>query len=166
MIRSFKKKHNTVTLRELYNYYLSQQQEDEHKLPYSKWRPIIEEMLWGVSRLMIIDNMIIKIDGGLGLIGIVKYKEAPRRAIDFYNTKKLGKTIYHTNLHTDSYIFRFSWRKMRTYIGRNPNMSLYVFLPVQDQKDRKIGKRGLAKWVIDCSNSPFIKDYDAPFSIK
>lgn len=165
MIVKLKKKHNTVTTRDLYIHYLENQEPGEFTLDYEKWKKVIYSVHYLVSRLIITDNIILKLEYSLGYYGIEKAKGSERRRVDFNQTKKLGRTVYHSNLHTDCYYFRFAWRKKRTNMHLNTNLKFYKFTPIQDQERREIGKRGLANWVKRCATDPFIKDYDAPFKI-
>lgn len=48
----------------------------------------------------------------LGTLQFLKFR--PKRAyIDFYNTKKYGKTIKHENVLTDGYVLALYWKKTK-----------------------------------------------------
>jgi nucleoid DNA-binding protein len=46
----------------------------------------------------------------LGTLKILKYKKN-KKYIDWYNTKKYNKTIYHQNFHSDGYLYKIVWDK-------------------------------------------------------
>lgn len=114
---------------------------------------------------MIRDHLVLRLDGSMGRFGIEKAKGDIKRRVDFNQTRLQGRTIYHSNLHTDCYYFRFVWRRSRTHRNMNAGIKFYKFVPSQDQARREIGKRGLAAWIKECSKDPFKRDYDAPFTI-
>lgn len=55
----------------------------------------------------------------LGCFKIIKYKNN-KKYIDWNNTKKLGKIVYHQNFHSDGFNYRIKWdkRKARLFKGR------------------------------------------------
>ncbi len=165
MIRKLKKKHSTITTRDLYIHYLENQDKHEFTLDYEKWKKVMYSLFYKLSKSVIEANLVYKFESGLGIYGIEKVKGKEKRRIDFNQTRKLGRTVYHGNLHTDCYYFRFVWRKKRTAFHMNPHIRYYRFLTSLDMDRNEIGKRGLAKWVKDCSKDPLRKDYDAPFKI-
>lgn len=92
-----------------------------------------------------------------GKICIRKYKLNKRalnsHRIDWDKTKKLNRKIYHLNLHTDAYFFRWVWmRGPRITMAKNE--IFYSFKPV------RAATRGLAAHIKRCASDPEIKDYD------
>lgn len=160
-----KKKHLEVSSRELYNHYLELQEPNEFTLDYNKWKKIIFEVMKRISRLMIVENLIVRTSSSLGSFGVEKAKGKAKRRIDFARTKELGRTIFHDNLHTNCYYFKIAWRKKTQHHFINKNIGVYRMLAVLDAKDRYIGRRGLSAWITFCSEDPYTKDYDAPFKI-
>lgn len=53
--------------------------------------------------------------------------------IDWEQTKKLGKRIYHLNSHTNGYNYRFLWRR-RGVDARVKNITKYSFIPTRTHK--------------------------------
>ncbi len=89
---------------------------------------------------------------GLHRIKKRKLKGIIRPKIDFNNTRKLGKTVYHLNKHTNGYYFRWYWDKEEC---KFKNKSFYNF---------ELTKKNtllLAKEILKCSKDPYLKDYDA-----
>lgn len=160
-----KRKHTTVSSRELYEHYLSQQEPGEYTLTYTKWKEVVYDLMEKLSESIIRDNLVLRLGVNLGRVGVEKVKGSSRRKVDFMATRKAGRTVFHSNLHTDCYYFRFAWRKHIGSRAATKNFSLYRFKAIQEQVDRKIGTRGLARWIKECSKDPFRKDYDAPFNI-
>lgn len=160
-----KKKHNTVTSRELYNFYVENQEPGEFTLSYEKWKAVVFELMDNISRLMITENLVLYAPYSIGRFGVEKVKGKAKRRVDFHKTKLQGKTVYHDNLHSDCYFFRISWRRKFNQKLIVKNAAMYWFTATLDASRRKIGRRGLAKWVKDCANNPYVKDYDAPFKI-
>jgi hypothetical protein len=160
-----KKKHATVTSRELYNHYVDNQEPGEFTLDYTKWKKVLFEVFHRISRAMIVENLILVAPYSMGRFGIEKSKGKAKRRVDFQKSKELGRTVFHDNLHTNCFFFRFSWRRRVAHQNVIKNLTVYKFTAVLDATTRKIGRRGLAKWAKDCSKDPYTKDYDAPFKI-
>ena len=160
-----KKKHNTVTSRELYNHYIDNQETGEFTLDYEKWKKVLFELMFKISRAIIVDNLVLFAPFSMGRFGIEKALNREKRSVDFQRTKEEGRTIYHNNLHTNGYHFGLAWRRKAAQQHIIKNMSVYKFTSILDAGRRLIGRRGLAKWVKDCSKNPYVKDYDAPFKI-
>lgn len=81
-------------------------------------------------------GFIIQLPFGLGSFGIIKYKPLVSKnrlggkKIDFHNTKKLGKVVYHLNHHTEGYNFYFYWSPFyKTRNNFNRRMS-YIKYPL------------------------------------
>ena len=124
MIRKLKKKHSTITTRDLYIHYLENQDKHDFTLDYEKWKKVMYSLFYKLSKSVIEANLVYKFESGLGIYGIEKVKGKEKRRIDFNQTRKLGRTVYHGNLHTDCYYFRFVWRKKRTAF----HMNIHIYL--------------------------------------
>ena len=86
----------------------------------------------------------------LGIIYIQKLKipqHLQDRAIDYKNTKKYGKPIYHNNNHSSNYFVKFKWDKASIKLS---NKNLYTF------KSTRTNNRDLAKHIKQSSS---IMDY-------
>lgn len=95
-----------------------------------------------------------KLPSGLGVHRIKKrkLKASIKPKIDFYTTKKIGKTVYHLNKHTNGYYFRWFWDKEGV---RFKNKAFYNF------ELTKKNTTYLAKEILRCAKDPYLKDYDA-----
>jgi hypothetical protein len=72
----------------------------------------------------------------LGYLAVFKFKTPYEKAkIDFNETKKEGKTIYHFNHHSDGWYAKWSWLKRRhKYAPLEP--IFYSFTPVKALRKR------------------------------
>lgn len=66
----------------------------------------------------------------LGALWGKKFK-APKKQVDFDETKRLGKTIYHLNEHSDGYSVRWAWEKKNNLVT---NLIYYSFIPSRKNK--------------------------------
>jgi hypothetical protein len=75
-----------------------------------------------------------------GRLGLIKIKKFPTRnnsmRVDWAQTKKYNKKIYHLNMHTDGYYYKWYWSKANAIFK---NKSVYSFKP------NRTNKRILAK---------------------
>lgn len=53
----------------------------------------------------------VRLPKGLGVIVVSKYK-TKKLAPDFHTSKKVGKKVYYTNLHTYGYQFKIKWYRV------------------------------------------------------
>jgi hypothetical protein len=82
-----------------------------------------------------------KIPEKLGTLYIQKIKipeHLKDRAIDYKNTKKYGKPIYHNNNHSNNYFVKFKWDKSNIKLS---NKNIYTF------KSTRTNNRNLAKHI-------------------
>ncbi len=75
-----------------------------------------------------------------GRLGLIRIKKFPTRnnsmRVDWAQTKKYNKKIYHLNMHTDGYYYKWYWSKTNAIFK---NKSVYSFKP------NRTNKRILAK---------------------
>src|SRR5690606_10468782 len=105
------------------------------------------------------DRITVRIPYALGYLRINKSKvhsNTQRRKIDNNLKKQKGIVIYHDNRHTNGYFFFWDWNSKK---ARFTNRKLYEFKATRGN-DYIIGTRGLAKWIKDCHDDPYKKDYD------
>lgn len=69
----------------------------------------------------------------LGSIRVLKYK-TKKVYIDWVNTKKYGKYIYHKNFHSDGYQYKVFWDKSESKLFRNKFMYGFKLLRVHSRK--------------------------------
>ena len=79
---------------------------------------IVFKELFKAARDILIEKEILKLPY-LGTFKLVRYKPKNKK-VDFGLSKKLGKTVYHTNFHSQRQTYRISW--IRNAVTKN-----YVF---------------------------------------
>ena len=67
----------------------------------------------------------------LGTLRIKKIKSKNRKMVDWKLTKEYGKLIYHLNMHTDGYYYKWFWHKKKAIFT---NKSAYSFSPTRNNK--------------------------------
>lgn len=107
-----------------------EKKKDIDKLIYKK---VIEEIFKVASDRLIYKNKV-KLPG-LGLFYLKAYK-SDKKIVDFGMTKKLGKTVYHTNFHSNRVRYKIAW-------GNNIRVNYYSFKPY------RFLNRELAKKIIN-----------------
>lgn len=140
--------------------YKSYNKKNPKLLTKAQYMKLMGEFFWELSNLIIRERYQFRIPRGMGILRIRKIRnkeDLNENRIDYGHFNKTGKIIRLLNPHTNNYYFRFSWQKSR-YIT---NSKLYTFVPIRGN-DFKIGARGLAKYIKDCANDPYTKDYDCP----
>jgi len=104
-------------------------------LEYKVYRDICEEYNEEVINNIILDTLEFKIPNRLGSIRIKKVKGSPKR-VDWALTKKYNKKIYHLNMHTDGYYYKWMWHKKDALFT---NKSVYSFTAPRKAKRRMSG---------------------------
>ena len=106
------------------------------------WMPLNNLVRIGIA---IEDALIENPDGlelpyRLGFLKIIGY--IPDRAlVDYGATKKLGKTVFHTNPETDGYLFKVVWTPMHGSMRNGFSKSkMLLFKP-----GKRLGKKMLVK---------------------
>lgn len=132
------------TLKDIYKYYKEEHPNDEFAVDEKTYRKII---LWFNKRAM---QMILEdarefiLPYRLGVIRVRKRRQDivnNKPHIDFGLSRKLNKTVYHLNDHTDGYYYRFFWSK----IGCNAKNYTAYFFKAGRTNERKISELIKAK---------------------
>ena len=75
-----------------------------------------------------------------GRLGLIKIKKFPTRnnsmRVDWAQTKKYNKKIYHLNMHTDGYYYKWMWHKRDACFI---NKSVYSFIAPRKAKRKMAG---------------------------
>lgn len=136
----------------IYDFYESFDEKD--KIDKKIFISLVKEFFELYFKKIVVDRKRYKLPYNLGVHRIKKRKLKsyiiPK--IDFNATKKLGKTVYHLNKHTNGYYFRWFWDKEE---ARFKNKSFYTF------ELTKKNTTFLANEIIKCAKDPYLKDYDA-----
>jgi hypothetical protein len=122
----------SLTLKDSYEDY-----DNIHQVEYNVYRKVCEEYNKEVVKHIIENAYEYKLPKRLGSIRIRKIKSklisgGPKR-IDWKLTKEYGKKIYHLNMHTDGYYYRWMWHKKTALFT---NKSAYSYTPMRKDKRR------------------------------
>lgn len=101
------------------------------QIAYSDFSDIIKTSNKKIAETVIEDENGFKLPENLGYLCIIKYK-TKRKAINWADTKKYGKTIYYMNLHSFGYRYHIKWFK--TGIARFAFNDVFKFAPLRDMR--------------------------------
>ena len=109
MDHKIRNRKQSYTTYDIYNNY-----DKKDQIPYSTFRNIVDKL--NDSILSVLQNgQNYKLLCSLGTVQIVKYKPKGYNehslSIDFNESKKLDKRIYHLNEHSNGYKYRLYWSK-------------------------------------------------------
>ena len=109
MDHKIRNRKQSYTTYDIYNNY-----DKRNDIPYSTFRNIVDKLNDGI--LSVLQNgQSYKLPCSLGTIQIVKYKPKGYNkhslSIDFNESKKLDKMVYHLNEHSNGYKYRLYWSK-------------------------------------------------------
>lgn len=81
-------------------------------IDYKTFKSVIVDSNEEIANIIIDGNDGFRLPKGLGAITVSKYKAKPhQKRIDWLNSNKFKKRIYHLNLHTYGYSFAIRWFK-------------------------------------------------------
>ena len=109
MDHKIRNRKQSYTTYDIYNNY-----DKKDQIPYSTFRNIVDKLNYSI--LFVLQNgQNYKLPCSLGTVQIVKYKPKEYNkhslSIDFNESKKLDKRIYHLNEHSNGYKYRLYWSK-------------------------------------------------------
>ena len=120
---------------DIYKYWKTQYPEDKKRINYQLFRDIVKEYNKIIIHDILYKSRIYRMPFGLGQLKVIKLKmdleslsnnlktdEGPRLRIDWANTKKYNKRIYHLNDHKENYYYKFSWK-----YSKIPNKRYYSY---------------------------------------
>ena len=106
--------------------------EEGGELDYTEYRDICEKYNEYIVYRIIEDTLEFKLPERLGSIRVRKIKgKTGGKRIDWALTKKYNKKIYHLNMHTDGYYYKWHWKKQNALFT---NKSVYSFKPLRRHK--------------------------------
>ena len=101
-----------------------------YQVEYRVFRDIINDYFKYLRDELIENGKEIKLPCRLGTLSIVKHKpkEYSGRSlrIDYAETKKVGKIVYHLNEKTNGYKFRFYWNKHNMLVKNKTKYQLVM----------------------------------------
>jgi len=122
---------NLHTLKDIYDFYLISVGENElYKVSFKTFKNIITKYYLAILDDILYKGVEYKLPYRLGQIRIIKRKininNLTRFGIDWVESVKHGKQIYHLNNHSRGFVYRFKWIKQNALI---PNLYFYKFVP-------------------------------------
>lgn len=124
-------------------------QHPEIDISYKKWLEVIYTYNYGFRDYLIETGAKAKLPWGLGYFSISgkktkKYKihhgeQHINLAVDWKETRKLGKRVYHLNSHTDGKKFRWYWFKSESHIYQ---ADMWIFKP------SRLSSRGINQGIL------------------
>ena len=89
-----------------------------------------------IMRVILEEGFKFYVPSGLGIITVVKRNKGSIdgvRQVNWAETNKIGKYVFHENDHTNGYFYRFLWRRL----GYNfKNKTMYIFDALRRHKKR------------------------------
>ncbi len=122
---------NLHNLKDIYKYYLSSLGDNElYKVDFKVFKSIIVTYYLQVLNDVLYKGVEYKFPYRLGRLRIVKRKidinRLNRFGINWVESVKHNKQIYHLNNHSRGFVYRFYWSKENTVV---PNLYYYKFVP-------------------------------------
>lgn len=97
-------------------------------ITYKDFTTIVKESNKKIFDSVVEDTDGFKLPENLGYLCVIKYK-TKKKAINWADTKKYGKTIYFLNLHSFGFRYHIKWFK--TGISRFAFNEIYKFAPLR-----------------------------------
>jgi hypothetical protein len=124
------------TLKDVYSFYIESVGSNEiYKVEFKVFKSIIEEYYLQVVDDILYKGREYKLPYRLGRIKIVKRKvdvnNLNRFGIDWVESVKNKKQIYHLNNHSRGFVYRYKWEKTNSLV---PNLYFYKFVPTRTIK--------------------------------
>tara|TARA_R110000744_G_scaffold345108_2_gene450525 strand:+ start:4512 stop:4958 length:447 start_codon:yes stop_codon:yes gene_type:complete len=126
---------NSCTLKSAYKNY-----DDFYNVGYKKYRAVCEDFNKRIVEDILMKAKEFKMPYRLGTLRIKKkkmnYSKKNKLKINWLETNKYKKVIYHLNDHTDGFNYRWFWSKVNAVIK---NKSVYSFQATRTNKRRLAG---------------------------
>jgi hypothetical protein len=126
---------NSCTLKSAYKSY-----DDFYDVGYKKYRAVCEDFNKKIIEDILMKAKEFKMPYRLGTLRIKKkkmnYSKKNKLKINWLETNKHKKVIYHLNDHTDGFNYRWFWSKINAVIK---NKSVYSFQATRTNKRRLAG---------------------------
>lgn len=105
---------------------------------YKVFKTIITEMNIAIRDKILNDAETVHLPNGLGYLRIKKSKhdfsdKKQRLRVDWDKSRKLKKTVYHLNDHTNGHKYRWAWHK-KYHLSINAKIKPYSFTPSRENK--------------------------------
>ena len=127
-------KKNSYTIIDSYKDYKEEYKNTPFLVDKETYKNICYDFNKAVSEDMIKNTLEFDIPSRLGSIRIKKIKgknDLKSKKIDWKASKESGMKIYHLNMHTDGYHYKWHWHKQDALFA---NKSIYSFRPTRFNK--------------------------------
>ena len=108
-----------------------------YQVDYKTFRGVINDYFKYLRDELIENGKEIKLPCRLGTLSVIKHKpkeySGKSLRIDYAESKKLGKMVYHLNEHSNFYKYRFYWKKSDVPL---PFKSRYQLIATRHNKRR------------------------------
>lgn len=106
----------------------SYKEKTKSEISFQEFSTIIKESNRKIHNAIVEDADGFKLPENLGYLCVIKYK-TKKKAVNWADTKKYGKTIYYLNLHSFGFRYHIKWFK--TGISRFAFNEVYKFAPLR-----------------------------------
>ena len=126
----------SYTIKDFYNFYTDNIDNNPlYSIEYSIYKQIVLEYFQYIKSQIMYNSKEFKFPYRIGSLQIVKHQpknlDSRSLRVDYGESKKQGKLIYHLNEHSNYYKFRYYWSKIEMLI---PNRSKYQFVASRANK--------------------------------
>lgn len=135
--RGVNKIQHPYTIQDMYKVYIKDIDEDSpYYVSYKVYKTVLSLYFKKVTDVLFEESLKFKMPNNLGLFQITKKPRNLKTCmthnsqIDWENTIKYGKKIFHVNEHSDGYRYYFTWEKK----GMLKNITKYRFVPTRSNK--------------------------------
>lgn len=129
---------NPYTIQDIYKEYIKSIDKDSvYDIPYQQYKNVCVAYYKKVMDYLFDTSLSFKLPHNLGTFQITKKKIKAKNikklvnSIDWENTVKYGKQIFHTNEHSGGYRYLFTWDR---YPSKMRNIYKYRFVPTRANK--------------------------------
>lgn len=144
-------KTNSYVAKDFYESYCKYVEDNPlYQVDYKTFRGIIDDYFRYLRDEIIENGKEVKLPCRLGTLQIVKHKPKTYTnrslRIDYGESKKLGKMVFHLNEHTDTFKYRFYWNKHNMIMK---NKTKYQLVMTRDNKRHlaQILKNGIRDYI-------------------
>lgn len=134
--------------RQAFQFYRKNLKEDISVKTIDGWAKICKLVNDKCMGKLIEEVRVFKMPAGLGEIEIEKnYQPNPKKILNWPETRKQGKYVYHLNKHSDGFIMSFYWNRKR--MEKIKNGRYYAIMITRTNKDRlRLAIHNIPGW--DC----------------
>lgn len=135
-MQELKYERKSYTIADFYNNYCDYVEDNSlYQIPYKVFRQIVSDYFRYLRDEIIENGKEVRLPCRMGTLSIVKHKPKEYTGkslrIDYSESKKYNKTIYHLNEHTGGFKYRAYWNKQNMI---TKNKTKYQLIMTRDNK--------------------------------